>query len=233
LKLANPGPATDPHLPPVPIVGAGTKSQQQKDAGAGAASTVLNKLHRNPAKREAGVSNNTLLVLGQFLDKEIRGYIGTSDIDKLSPSFPFGAKVARAILQALELKADDLETDTAGYVAKLPMAYFFGADPSNPIRTRPFDPNNPAAGDQVQRPYHGPYYGETARRFTVSKDHKIEEPPVVPANVAGTYTGARKAEYDDATQDIICMGGLTGLPITKRREDESLAAYSGRPTAQL
>jgi vanadium chloroperoxidase len=198
---------------------------------AGAASTVLNKLYRNPAKREASVSNNTFLVLGQFLDKEIRGQIGSSGVDELSASFLFGVMVARAILQALELKADDPGTDTAGYVPKFPKPYYFGDDPSNPVRIRPFDPNNPAAGDQVQRPYHAPYYGKTARRFAVSMDHTIEEPPVVPADVARTYSGTRKAEYDDATKDVIRMGGLIGLPTTKRREDQSVAglfwAYDG------
>lgn len=137
-------------------------SADAKDAVAGAAITVLTKLFRNPAKRDASVSMKAAATLGDFVTSSVRSYQQAFRSNLHSPAYFFGVDIANTILDSFEIKAGEPGVDATGYLPIANQSYFFNDDPSHPIRPQAIDPNDPAAGIRATHPYHGPFYGKTA-----------------------------------------------------------------------
>lgn len=250
------------NLPPV-VLSAGETSIQTinegrlaaRDAVAGAAMTVLNKLYRKPDKLDNNPSQNTLIVIGSFIDKALTDFVRMTttrplqeangmgvlcsnpakplgSLNIISPSFAFGAGIAKGILAALEIKAGEPGTDKGIYVPK-DKDYFFNDEPTHPVFLAKIDPNDQSATPALRenRPYHGPLYGSTAKRFAVQNDHYIADPPIIPRLGSAASSPAEIAEYKDAVEDVHRMGGAPNDRNTLRQDYETAGglfwAYDG------
>jgi vanadium chloroperoxidase len=60
----------------------------------------------------------------------------------------------------------------------------------------------------ANRQYHGPYYGERAKRLATQTEHLIADPPGIQSAAHET------AEYNDAFDEVYRMGGAPGLSTT-------------------
>lgn len=191
---------------------------EAKDAVAGAAVTVLDKLFKAPDKKDPAVSLQTASALSDFIDDSIRAYQENNLLNSNGAAFAFGAAIANLILDRLEIKSNEPGVDAANYVPNSNQPYYFDSDPSHPVRLRPIDPNDPNKGTKATRPYHGPFYGTTAAVFATSENIKIADPPVVPSKPPSLTAAptAEYLEYLEAVEDVFRMGGAEGLASTKR-----------------
>lgn len=181
-------------------------------AVAGAAITVLEAFY---ARRNIGseFSFDTADQLDQFLKSLINAF---PDLNTLSVSYRFGIEVGEAMLAAL-IKPGEPGANQGSYRPK-DGRYGFDDDPTNPVKLVPVNPNNPDGPKRAVRMYHAPFYGMTATRFAVQKDHIIADPPV------GFGTND-VPEYDDAIKDVIRMGGAPSLNSTLRRPYQTADGY--------
>lgn len=202
----------DPNLP--------ASSTEAKEAVAGAAITVFDKLFKNPDKRDPGVSLQAASTLGGFLDASVRSYQQVHGLNTRSPAYAFGVAIARQILQLLEVKASEPGVDAGDYRPNADNPYWFDDEPSHPVRLRPTDVNDPEDGERATRPYHGPLYGSTATIFAVTEDIQSAAPPLdprTPPDPKATSRSPAHLEYLDSVEDVHRMGGAEELSTTKRR----------------
>ena len=254
--------AANPANPPPVVLVAGETNMQAindsrlaaRDAVAGAATTVLNKLYRKPDKLDNNPSQKTLIAIGSFIDKALTDFVQMtatrpllqadrmgipsdpaeplSSLNMISPSFAFGAGIAKGILAALEVKAGEPGTDKGIYVPK-DKDYFFGDEPTHPVFLVKVDPNDQSATPALRenRPYHGPLYGSTAKRFAVQHDYYIADPPIIPRLGKAASSDADIAEYNDAVEDVHRMGGAPNDRNTLRQDYQTAGglfwAYDG------
>lgn len=183
-----------------------------KMAVAGAAITVLEKFYaRRNISNEYSVE--TADQLDQFLKKSVNDFSG---LDALSKSYMFGIEVGGAMFAAL-IKPGEPGASKGSYRPKNGR-YGFDDDPTHPVKLVAVDPNNPDGPKRAERVYHAPFYGTTAKRFAVQKDHVIADPPV------GFGTNDVQ-EYNDAIKDVIRMGGAPMLNSTLRRPYQTADAH--------
>jgi vanadium chloroperoxidase len=176
-----------------------------KAAVAGAAITVLEKLYTQP---RAEVSHDATNQLSSLLKQWVDGF---PCLDTLSASYRFGVSVGNAILDSLAIKPNEPRADQGPYRPEACRFRFYD-DPTNPVKLVPVNPNEPDVLKAV-RQYHAPFYGMTAKRFAVHKDHIVADPPVK----HGKYSSsAEEAEYSDAFQEVIQLGGAPELNSTCR-----------------
>jgi vanadium chloroperoxidase len=185
-----------------------------KAAVAGAAITVLEKLYTQP---RAEVSHDATDQLSRLLKQWVDGF---SDLESLSPSYRFGVSVGNAILDSLAIKPDEPGADQGPYRPEA-CRYRFNDDPTNPVKLVPVNPNQPDVLRAV-RQYHAPFYGMTAKRFAVQDDHIVADPPVKHDKYSSS---AEEAEYSDAFQEVIQLGGAPELKSTCRQPNETVGAY--------
>jgi vanadium chloroperoxidase len=220
---------------PKPLGGSPTIDQRRaaaKDAVAGAAITVLNKLYRNPEKRDLSVSTKTTLALGDFIDTAFQHYSEAHHLNLRSGGYEYGIRIAVEVLTALEIKATEPGTDAGTYMPNSNEPYFFDDDPTHPVRLRPIDPNDPEDGLRATRPYHAPRYGSTATILAVTSEIKVADPPVDPREtLVGPPSTANLHKYLESLEDVHRMGGAKQLATTKRRPAQTAAglfwAYDG------
>jgi len=204
-----------------------------KEAVGGAAVTVLNKLFRNPDKRDGGVSQKTLAALGDYIDQSVRTYRQVYHVTLHSPAYNHGVEIAKLILRKLETRAREDGVDAGGYAPNADQPYWFDDDPSHPTRMQSIDPNDPEDGDRVVRPYHAPYYARTAAVLATTRDIKIADPPVVPSNPPNPdeSPSPEHLKYLESLEDVHRMGGAEELATTKRRPTQTARglfwAYDG------
>lgn len=186
-----------------------------KLAVAGASITVLEGLY---AGRNTGnnVPLSTKDQLDAFIVKSSEGFINNNT----SASYKFGTKVGYKMLELLKYQ----EPKDSYMPTKA--EYRFYDDPTNPVQLVPIDPNNPSGAKKTNRPYHGPFYGTTAKRFAVQMkigneeiEHMIADPPV------GFGDEEDLSEYNDAAEDVIRMGGMPLLNKTLRKPSQTAGAY--------
>lgn len=206
---------------------------EAKEAVAGAATTVLNKLSKNPDKKDGGVSQKTLAALSDFIDSSVRSYRQANRITLHSPAYVHGVEIAKLILNRLEIKAAEDGVDAGIYAPDAGEPYYFDDDPSHPTRPQPINPNDPQEGERVTRPYHGPFYGSTATIFATTKDPKIADPPVIPSKPPKLTDppSSDHLKYLESLEDVHRMGGAEELASTKRRPTQTARglfwAYDG------
>jgi membrane-associated phospholipid phosphatase len=116
----------------------------------------------------------------------------------------FGRAVGDHIIDRLAIKAGEPGAGDRGYSA----SFAYG-------RHRE-DPDNPGQG------FHAPFYGATAARIAVSKNHELDEPP---------YPDTNPTAYERALVEVIEKGGAPTLRSTERTPEETLVgtywAYDG------
>ena len=220
---------------PKPLGGSPTIDQRRaaaKDAVAGAAITVLNKLYRNPEKRDPSVSTKTTLALGGFIDTAFQHYSEAHHLNLRSGGYEYGIRIAAEVLAELEIEATEPGTDAGTYMPNSNEPYFFDDDPTHPVRLRPIDPNDPEDGLRATRPYHAPHYGSTATILAVTCEIKVADPPVDPRQtLVGPPSAANLDKYRESLEDVHRMGGAKQLATTKRRPAQTAAglfwAYDG------
>ncbi len=119
-------------------------------------------------------------------------------------SAAYGKAVADAIVDKLAIKPGEPGAGDAGYVPS-----------SDRGRHRP-DPDDPGQG------FHGPFYGETARKIATTRVHELDPPPA-PSH--------QRNRYEAALAEVLREGGAPGLRSTTRKPDETLVgiywAYDG------
>ncbi|KAI3093355.1 hypothetical protein CBS147333_10100 [Penicillium roqueforti] len=193
---------------------AAQSANDPKAAVAGAAITVLEKLYTQP---RAEVSHNATDQLRQLLKQWVDGFPG---LDTLAPSYRFGVSVGNGILDSLDIKPNEPGADQGQY---RPQAgrFRFKDDPTNPVKLVPVNPNQPDVKRAV-RQYHAPFYGITTKRFAVHDDHIVADPPVKDGKIS---TSDEEAEFSDAFQEVIHLGGAPELHSTCRQPNETLGAY--------
>ncbi len=175
-----------------------------KDAVAGAAYTILEKLYGTPSPKISLDANRQI----QIMLKESRE---GSNSNVSSPSYKFGATVGLKIFDMLKF-----ETPAINFKPKKGQ-YEFNDDPTNPVKLIPLDPERPDGSTAVTRPYNEPEYGEKATFFAVQRtNHMIADFP---------KRGTDMPEYDDAAKDVIRMGGTPSLRTTFRLPDQTAGAY--------
>ena len=187
-------------------------SGDPKMAVAGAAVTVLEAFY---ARRSISseVSINTAEQLDQFLRSSINSF---PDLDALSESYIFGTEVGKAMFAAL-IKPGEPGSNQGSYRPK-GGRYDFDDDPTNPVRLIPIDPNNPDGPKRAMPVYDSPFYGMTAKRFAVQREHIIADPPV-------GFGNESLPEYEDSIRDVIRMGGAPLLNSTRRRPYQTVGGY--------
>lgn len=175
----------------------------------GAAVTMLTTLYGTPS---ANIPRTASAALRAELDAQIRDY--DQPLRVLAAPFRFGATVAGTIFQLLGVKPGEIGAD-AGPYEPTPDRYKFRDEPLNPVRLQPLDPDHPERGMRAVRIYHGPFYGRTVPAFAVTDPdgHALAPPPV------GT------AVYDAAVEEVIRLGGASGLSSTERTPDETVSGY--------
>jgi vanadium chloroperoxidase len=204
-----------------------------QEAVAGAAVTILNKLFKNPDKKDGGVSKRTSVALGEFIDSSVRVYRQANRVTLHSPAYFYGVEVARLILIKLETKVTEDGVDTNSYAPHAGEPYWFDDDPSHPNRLQSNDPDDPEDGDRVVRPYHAPYYGRTATVFATTQDVKIADPPLIPSQPPELTDppSPEYLKYLESLEDVHRMGGAEELASTKRRPAQTARglfwAYDG------
>lgn len=216
------------------------KPAEAKEAVAGAAITVLNKLFKAPNKRDPGFPQQTAAMLNDFIDASVRAYQHANPTNSRSAAFSFGAKIACMILDQLEIKASEPGVDALSYEPNSNLPYWFDDDPSHPVRLRPVDPNDPEDGQKATRPFHGPYYGISAAILATTHDIKIADPPLNPSIPPldpsnppdlSTSPTPEYLKYLEAVEDVHRMGGAEELATTKRQPVQTVGglfwAYDG------
>ncbi|EXJ57235.1 hypothetical protein A1O7_07582 [Cladophialophora yegresii CBS 114405] len=194
------------------------RQTEAANAVAGAAVTVLEKLFKDPANKDPQVSDEVTRALGNFIDSAIGAYQQEHNLDRHSPGYLYGVRVANAVLQELEIKAGEPGVAAGAYMPKANQPYFFDDDPSHPIPRR----------------YHGPRYGTTAAVLAATQDWKTADPPVVPEKALRNPPSESDPEYLaylESVQDVFRMGGIEELASTKRRPSQTVGglfwAYDG------
>lgn len=179
----------------------------------GAAIAVLDRLYGGTGTGISIMASNTLAsAMSQMMAEYGR------HIDTLEPAHGFGEAIADAILGRLAVKPGDIGADQGRYAPK-EGRFMFRAEPVNPVRRVPIDPNDPSKGARAQRVYHAPFYGSTVPTFAVTDPdgHALADWPVT--------------DYGDALEEVVRLGGAIGLAGTKRTPDETVAgiywAYDG------
>lgn len=206
--------ATEPSrsLPPV------GSADNARLAVAGAAITVLRSLYTRPSAKVATATTNQL---SQFVDEAANRF---SDLDTLSSSYRFGVDVGKVMVDLLAIKADEPGFDQDAYRPK-EGKFGFDDDPTNPISIVPVDINDPDGPKKAIKVYNAPFYGMTAKRLAVQGvvngipvEHIVADPPV-------GFSINDTAEYEAAFEEVIRLGGKTGLNTTKRTPEQQVSAY--------
>jgi vanadium chloroperoxidase len=190
-------------------------ADDSRQAVAGAAITMLSLLYLQPSEDIARSATAQLQALLDRLAMEFSG------LDQEGRSYQFGGEVA-AVLFKLLFHPDGA---ASGDYHPTPGRYKFDDEPTHPVRLVPVDPNNPDGPKKPFREYHAPFYGKTAKRFATQSEHMLADPP-------GLRSAAdESAEYDDAVDVAIRMGGAQDLNSTKRTPDQTAKglfwAYDG------
>jgi vanadium chloroperoxidase len=181
-----------------------------RQAVAGAAIRMLSKLYLAPGP---SISNNATKQLDSLITRFIAGAPGV--VDAASRSYVFGTEVAEKLFDLLF----HLEGAAAGNYMPKGGRYKFNDEPTHPVLLVPEDPNNPDGDTKPVRQYHGPFYGQRAKRFATQSDHVLADPP-------GMLSAADEtAEYDDALRDVIRMGGAVPLNSTKRIPNQTATGH--------
>lgn len=122
-------------------------------------------------------------------------------------SATWGRAIAVAILARLAVRADEPGATDRGYVAS----------PAPGCHRR--DPDNP------DQPYHGPYYGTTARPIAITACHGLDSPAGWPAPEDANYEKDLAAtEYLSALEEVRVRGGAPGQRDTDQSADETTSA---------
>ena len=216
----DPAATAEYRLPAPPATGPSLPIRDARLAVAGAAITVLEQQYTTPDPTIAIAATDAS---SQLLKQHATNF---TNLDTLSPSYQFGVAVGRAILGLLAIKPDEIGTKQDSY-RPTPGQYKFNDDPTNPVRLRPVNVNDPNGPQRAVKEYHAPFYGMTAKRLavqyqidTVATEHIIADPPV--GVVGGTEV---LAEYYEAFQDVYRMGGRSEFNSTKRRPAQTTAAH--------
>lgn len=180
-----------------------------EQAVAGAAVTVLKNLYTRP---KPGISKLGINHLIERLHKLETGFAG---LNTESNSYQYGQKLGDAMFKLLD---HPLGANEGSYEPKGGRC-FFEDEPTHPVRLEPKDPDCPDGEKEPKRPRHAPVYGTQARRFAIQKDHHIADPP------CNGGAENQKAEYDNALDDVIRMGGSPYLPSTKRSPAQTAKGY--------
>ncbi|KAG9231143.1 putative vanadium chloroperoxidase [Amylocarpus encephaloides] len=204
--------SSDPSTALPPLVGADDAAQ----AVAAAANTVLRQLYTTPSPDIATATTNQLTDLIQsYLDK-------VPVLDTLGRSYRFGIAVGQAILNLLDQGPGVFDQDSYRPAGG---RYKFDADPSNPIKRVPVDPNDPNGPQKSIRPVNGPFYGLLGKRIAVQGtvngaqvEHIIADPPV-------GFSTNNQAVYDFSVQEVYRQGGDAALNTTKRTPEQTTAGY--------
>jgi vanadium chloroperoxidase len=124
----------------------------------------------------------------------------------------FGVSIADAIFDRLAVKPGEIGAGAGDYQPR-PGRHRFRDEPVNPVRHVPIDPDDPAKGTRAVRVYHGPFYGTSVADFAVTDPdgHAIATWP--------------ETDYAEALGEVVRLGGAPGLRSTRRRPDETVAAY--------
>ncbi len=141
-------------------------------------------------------------------------------------SFEYGEQVAVRILQRLAVRerepgaSDFNPLDNTVYTPDPLGRFQFEDEPSNPIKRNPTNPLKEACEcmpTTASRVYHGPFYGSTAVRFSVTGNHVLADPPrdTMPAEAA---------EYLAALKEVYHRGGAPSLNSTTRTPDQTVSA---------
>jgi Vanadium chloroperoxidase N-terminal domain/PAP2 superfamily len=123
------------------------------------------------------------------------GEAGIMD-ETAAESRAYGLAVANAILDKLAVKPGEPGADDAHYWPSLARG-----------RHRK-DPDDPG------QPFHGPYYGTTARRIAVTTEHALDAPPAL-----------ADGDYKAALEEVRAKGGAPGLPTTRTPEETAIGIY--------
>ena len=231
----------EPYLVPRPrsgpllmLSGQAEMAKEAKDAVAGAATTVLNKLYTNPANREASVSRVAINALRSLLTRSLSEYrIRHGRPNPNSDGYRYGVYVGNKVLHALEIKANQPGASAGTYMPNSGVDYVFDDDPLHPIRPAFIDPDDPEDGTQPTRPYHGPRYGFETVVVATRGNYKIADPPINPQKPAPALNppGPGVVAYREAIEDVHRMGGAEDLASTKRQPKQTVAglfwAYDG------
>ena len=180
-----------------------------RQAVSGAGITILSSLYLSGGE---GVSDNATAQLRALLEKFIAEF---DKLDKSSPSYSFGVKVA-VIIYNLLFHADGAASHD---YRPVPGRYKFDDDPTHPVTLVPVDPNNPTGPKKAIHQYHGPFYGKTAKRLATQSEHLCADPPGIRS------ASGKTAEYDDSIADIIRMGGTIALNSTKRSPTQTAKGH--------
>jgi vanadium chloroperoxidase len=186
----------------------GVKDARQ--AVAGAAIRMLSNLYLSG---DVGISKNATKQLDTLIMRYTAG--APEGVDAASQSYLFGTQVAEKIFHLLFHP----EGAAAGNYMPKGGRLKFADEPTHPVVLVPVDPNNPDGEKKAIRQYHGPFYGERAKRFATQSDHAIADPPGL-----GTMKG-ETAEYDDAIEDVIRMGGAIPLNSTTRTSNQTAKGH--------
>lgn len=191
---------------PLPPVGVAADLANANAALTGAAVTMLDRLY---GPTGPGISVLARETLARMRDTLIADY--GHHIDMLDAAHQYGATVSTVIHDLLAVRSNEPGADAGRYEPRDGPRYF-RAEPQLPVRIETIDPDDPAKGQRVTRPYHGPFYGTTVRSFAVTNDdgHKLAHYP--------------KADYEDALIEVHAKGGAAGLASTTRSCDETVAA---------
>jgi len=199
-------PGTSPSSLPDP-----TGISDAKQAVAGAAITVLKRLYP-PDQNKPEVSALGTKHLVKRLQILETGFAG---LDTGSESYKYGQRLGDVMFNLLDHPAG---ADEGCYEPK-DERYFFEDEPTHPVRIVPKLADHPDGEKLVKRPRHAPVYGERAKRIAIQNNHYIADPP-------GKGKAANQtAEYDDALNDVIRMGGAPYLPSTKRSPAQTARGY--------
>jgi vanadium chloroperoxidase len=181
-----------------------------RQAVAGAAIRMLSRLYLAPGP---SISDDATKQLDTVIERFTVGSPG--GVDTASASYMFGTEVANQIFDLLFLP----EGVAAGNYMPKGGRLKFADEPTHPVVLVPVDPNNPDGEKKAIRNYHGPFYGQHAKRFATQSDHQLADPPGMLSAKDET------AEYDDALRDVIRMGGAIPLNSTKRTPAQTVNGH--------
>jgi vanadium chloroperoxidase len=187
------------------------ESNDARQAVAGAAISMLSRLYGETGPR---ISKNATEQLQAVIKTSTEGFPGGLEVE--GNSYKFGEAVAGKIHALLWHEEG---ATSKNFELGVREAFKFWDEPTHPLVRVPTNPDNPAGPTMAVRQYHGPYYGERAKRLATQTEHLIADPP-------GIRSAAHEiAEYNDAFDEVYRMGGAPGLSTTKRTPAQTVKGF--------
>lgn len=190
----------------LPAVPAGADPRQ---ALAAAAFSTLHELYMWPSKsgKPSAQQKSAAAQILDFLRQRLAAAQPKPNI--ADAGFQFGVKVARRIVNLLEVRADEPGVDDC-----MPDGMCYA--PSMGHGKFREDPTNPTTRS------HGPFYGKSAARFATQQVHLNADPPAA---------SSADREYMQAFRAVYALGGAPALNTTQRTPDQTVSglywAYDG------